>query len=58
VARLDGCPADKILVTDSIPRRGDSPRQLEVVSVAPLLARAIRNIHRCESVSSLFEEVS
>ncbi len=58
VARLDACPADKILITDSIPRRGDSPRQLEVVSVAPLIARAIRNIHRCESVSSLFEEVS
>ena len=56
VARLDACPADKVLVTDSIPRRGDAPRQLEVVSVAPLIARAIRNIHRCESVSSLFEE--
>ena len=25
---------------------------------APLIARAIRNIHRCESVSSLFEEIS
>jgi len=58
VARLDACPADKILVTDSIPRRGDSPRALEVVSVASLIARAIRNIHRCESVSSLFEEIS
>ena len=57
VQRLDACPADKVLVTDTIPRRGESPRALEVVSVAPLLARAIRNIHRCESVSSLFEEI-
>jgi ribose-phosphate pyrophosphokinase len=56
VQRLDACPADKILVTDSIPRRGANPRALEVVSIAPLLARAIHNIHSCESVSSLFEE--
>jgi ribose-phosphate pyrophosphokinase len=57
VQRLDACPADKILVTDTIPRRGESPKALEVVSVAGLLARAIRNIHRSESVSSLFEEI-
>ena len=56
VQRLDACPADKILVTDSIPRRGVNPRALEVVSIASLLARAIHNIHSCESVSSLFEE--
>jgi ribose-phosphate pyrophosphokinase len=58
VQRLDACPADQILVTDTIPRRGPSPRALEVVGIAPLLARAIRNIHRCESVSSLFEDNS
>jgi ribose-phosphate pyrophosphokinase len=57
VERLDGCPADRILVTDTIPRRGRSPRNLEMVSIAPLLARAIHNIHRCESVSSLFDEI-
>ncbi|HVS11075.1 MAG TPA: ribose-phosphate pyrophosphokinase [Planctomycetota bacterium] len=57
VERLEACPADKLLATDTIPRRGRSPRQLEVVSIAPLLARAIQNIHSCESVSSLFDEV-
>jgi ribose-phosphate pyrophosphokinase len=56
VERLSACPADKILATDTIPRRDPSPPQLEVVSVAGLLARAIHNIHSCESVSSLFEE--
>jgi ribose-phosphate pyrophosphokinase len=56
VDRLDACPADKILVTDTIPARERMPRQVEIVSVAPLLARAIENIHRCESVSSLFDE--
>ncbi len=55
VERLDACPADAILATDSIPQRGPLPRQFQVISIAPLLARAIHNIHRCESVSSLFE---
>ena len=58
VQRLDECPADKILATDTIPRRGVSPKNLEVVSTANLLAKAIENIHRSESVSSLFEEPS
>ena len=56
VERLDAAPIDKILITDSIPSRERTPRNLEVVSIAPLLARAIMNIHRNESVSSLFEE--
>lgn len=56
IERLDACPADKILATDSIPLHGRAPVNLEVVSIAPLLARAIHNIHRCESVSSLFDE--
>ena len=56
VERLDAAPIDKLLVTDSIPPREKQPKNLEVVSIAPLLARAIMNIHRNESVSSLFEE--
>jgi ribose-phosphate pyrophosphokinase len=56
VERLDSAPIDKILITDSIPLRDGAPRKVEVISVAPLLARAIMNIHRNESVSSLFEE--
>jgi ribose-phosphate pyrophosphokinase len=56
VERLDAAPIDKILLTDSIPPRQKTPRNLEVVSIASLLARAITNIHRNESVSSLFEE--
>jgi len=56
VERLDAAPIDKILLTDSIPPRQKVPRNMETVTVAPLLARAIRNIHRNESVSSLFDE--
>jgi ribose-phosphate pyrophosphokinase len=56
VERLDSAPIDKLLITDSIPPREVRPRNLEVVSIAPLLARAIVNIHRNESVSSLFDD--
>jgi ribose-phosphate pyrophosphokinase len=57
VQRLNGCPADKILITDTIPLSEPAPERVEVVSVAALLAKAIHNIHACESVSSLFDEV-
>ena len=57
VERLNACPADKILITDSIPLSDPAPDRVEVVSVAGLLAKAIHNIHACESVSSLFDEV-
>lgn len=56
VERLDAAPVDHLLITDSIPLRDRAPRNTQVVSVAPLLARAIMNIHRNESVSSLFED--
>jgi len=55
VERLENCPADRILVTDSIPQRGRTPSNMEVVSVAGLIAAAIKNIHVSESVSSLFD---
>ena len=54
--RLDAAEVERIFVTDTIPVRGAPPRRLEVISVAPLLARAISNIHHAESVSRLFEE--
>jgi len=56
VERLDAAPIDRLLITDSIPPQKKQPRRIEVVSIAPLLARAIMNIHRNQSVSSLFEE--
>jgi len=54
--KLEACPADRILITDTIPHdRASLPEKVEVVSVAPLLARAIERIHRSESVSYLFD---
>ncbi len=53
--RLAAAPVDKVLVSDTIPRNEvDLPSKIEVVSVAPLLAKAITNIHDAKSVSSLF----
>ena len=53
--KLAECPADKVLITDTIPhRREDLPGKVEIVTIAPLLARAIERIHRSESVSYLF----
>ena len=56
VERLQNSPVEKVLVSNTIPLRGELPDNLEVVSVAPLLARAVTRIHREESVSALFED--
>jgi ribose-phosphate pyrophosphokinase len=57
IERLDACPADKLLVTDTIPLR-NAPSRVEIVSVAPLLAQSILHLHESKSISRLFEESS
>jgi len=53
--RLEESPIRSIVVTDSIPiPESQRIAKLEVVSVAPLLANAIRAVHDGESVSALF----
>jgi ribose-phosphate pyrophosphokinase len=56
VSRLKESPLDQLVVTDSIPIPPDKqlPR-IKVLSIAPLLADAIKRIHFNESVSRLFE---
>jgi ribose-phosphate pyrophosphokinase len=56
IERLRDSPLRQIVVTDSIPLPPDKqlPR-VKVLSVAPLLADAIKRIHFNESVSKLFE---
>lgn len=53
--RLDRSPIRRLLVTDSVETQpvALSPK-VEVVSVAPLFAEAIRRIHNRESISGLF----
>lgn len=54
--RLNDSPIRKLLVTDSIESQPvEFPDSIEVVTVAPLFAEAIRRIHMRESVSVLFD---
>jgi ribose-phosphate pyrophosphokinase len=59
IERLTAAPIESILVTDSIPLPEKAAKNLpvEVVSVAGLLADAMRRIHHNESVSSLLQMV-
>jgi ribose-phosphate pyrophosphokinase len=56
VDRIERSPLDQMIITNSIPLRGDAVncRKIVVLSVARLLGQAIRNIHEETSVSSLF----
>jgi ribose-phosphate pyrophosphokinase len=54
-ARLEASPIERLLVTDTVETQPEPlGSRVEVVSVAPLFAEAIRRIHRRESLSSLF----
>jgi ribose-phosphate pyrophosphokinase len=56
IERLRGAPLQKIVITDSIPLPPDKQLpNIHVLSVAGLLADAIKRIHDNESVSKLFE---
>ncbi|MCS6881437.1 MAG: ribose-phosphate pyrophosphokinase [Oscillochloridaceae bacterium] len=57
VERIDASPLERLFITDSIETQPVtfSPK-IEVVSVAPLFAEAIRRIHTRESVSGMFTD--
>ena len=54
MARIENSPVDKLVVTNTIPSKGVTSDKLVVLSVARLLAQAIRSIHEETSVSKLF----
>jgi ribose-phosphate pyrophosphokinase len=57
VERIERAPIERLIVTNTIPQNnGERARcgKIQVLSVAKLLAQAIRNIHEESSVSSLF----
>jgi ribose-phosphate pyrophosphokinase len=54
--RLRKSPIAKLLITDSVPLQKTSAK-IEVITVAELMAEAIRRIHHNESVSSLFDHI-
>lgn len=57
VQRLREAPVDSIIVTDSIPIPPEKqlPHMVQL-SVAPLLAEAVKRIHHDQSISELFRE--
>ncbi len=55
IARIEGSPIEEVMVTNSIPLGPEKrSKKITVLTVAPLLAEAIRRIHGEESVSTLF----
>ena len=54
--RLNKSDIEKLVVSDSIPQKQhvEGSKKIEVLTIGPLLAEAIRRIHFGESVSSLF----
>ncbi|MDA8597017.1 ribose-phosphate pyrophosphokinase [Candidatus Pacebacteria bacterium] len=57
IERLEASPIDSIVVSDSIPHPDSMTKsgKFTVVSLAPLLSEAIRNVHEGNSISALFD---
>lgn len=57
VERIEASPLKRLFITDTIETQPIAlPAKVEIVSVAPLLAEAIRRIHTRESVSGMFPD--
>lgn len=58
--RLQKAPIDEIVVTDTIPIQEQKTKSsnIKVLTVSAMLGEAIKRIHRNESISSLFTDVS
>jgi ribose-phosphate pyrophosphokinase len=55
IENLSNAPISSLVVTDSLPLDpGQLPGKLKILSVAPLLAEAIKRIHHDQSISDLF----
>ncbi|HLD63243.1 MAG TPA: ribose-phosphate pyrophosphokinase [Candidatus Norongarragalinales archaeon] len=52
--KIEASPLEKLFVTDTIPLKRES-KKIEVVSIAPTLARVINSVYTGESVSALFK---
>ena len=55
LSKIGNSALDEMVITDTIPLRGQAPPNLHVISVAPLIGDAILRIQRGESISALFD---
>jgi ribose-phosphate pyrophosphokinase len=55
VERIDKSPIEELILTDTIPVNPAKSAKIKIVSVAPLLAEAIKRNHMGESISELFK---
>ena len=56
IKRIEALPLKKLFVTNTIPvENSKKHKNIKVLSIAPLLAEAIKRIHSEESVSCLFD---
>jgi len=55
VERIDKSPIEEMILTDTIPVNASKSAKIKVVSVAPILAEAIKRNHMGESISELFK---
>ena len=53
--RLNDCGAEEVITTDTLPQDTEGWDNLTVLSIAPLLAKTIREIFENGSVTTLFE---
>lgn len=52
---LEDCPAEKVLVLDTVPVAKEKRfEKLEILSIAPLMAKVIKRIHKDMSLGELF----
>ncbi len=54
IQRIEESPLEELIITDSIPVNGKKTDKIVVLSIAALLAEAIKRIYNDESVSALF----
>jgi ribose-phosphate pyrophosphokinase len=55
VERIDRSPIEEMILTDTVPVNASKSAKMKVVSVASLLAEAIKRNHMGESISELFK---
>lgn len=56
VEKLNNSVVDEFVLTDTIPINAKQLKNLKILSIAPLLAKAINNIHKGDSISDLFRK--